>query len=147
VVEMQAAWSRPVAEVVVFSNDVASRRARPSRPWVSTTTVVGVAWVRASASRAASCRTVRTRAQVPLRDHRRNRDHTRVQGPDDSEQEPPLATGVGDVEHRVHHPPQVRRVLGSSLARGVGHRIQQRRLLVGQVTGVRHAVHGVDRPC
>ena len=39
---------------------------------------------RPSASRAASCSTVRARAQVPLRDQRRNCDHTRVQGPNDS---------------------------------------------------------------
>ncbi len=32
---MHATWSQPVAEVVVFSNDFASRRARPRRPWVS----------------------------------------------------------------------------------------------------------------
>jgi hypothetical protein len=29
---MQATWSQPVAEVVVFSNDFASRRERPRRP-------------------------------------------------------------------------------------------------------------------
>ncbi len=29
---MQATWSQPVAEVVVFSNDFAGRRARPGRP-------------------------------------------------------------------------------------------------------------------
>ena len=34
---MQATWSQPVAEVVVFSNDFASRRARPSRPWATST--------------------------------------------------------------------------------------------------------------
>jgi hypothetical protein len=34
---MQAIWSQPVAEVVVFSNDFASRRARPSRPWATST--------------------------------------------------------------------------------------------------------------
>src|SRR3954463_2595624 len=33
---MQAIWSQPVAEVV-FSNDFASRRARPSRPWATST--------------------------------------------------------------------------------------------------------------
>src|SRR5437763_12088060 len=29
--------SQPVAEVVVFSNDFARRRARPSRPWATST--------------------------------------------------------------------------------------------------------------
>jgi hypothetical protein len=29
---MQATWSQPVAEVVVFSNDFANRRDRPKRP-------------------------------------------------------------------------------------------------------------------
>jgi hypothetical protein len=48
------------------------------------TTIEGVAAVRPSASRAALCSTVSARAQVPLRDQRRNCDHTRVQGPNDS---------------------------------------------------------------
>jgi hypothetical protein len=48
------------------------------------TTIDGVASGRPSASRAAKCNTVRARAQVPLRDQRRNCDHTRVQGPNDS---------------------------------------------------------------
>ena len=48
------------------------------------TTIDGVASVRPSASRAAACSTVSARAQVPLRDQRRNCDHTRVQGPNDS---------------------------------------------------------------
>jgi hypothetical protein len=37
VVAMQAPWSRPVAEVVVFSNDLARRRERPRRPWAAST--------------------------------------------------------------------------------------------------------------
>jgi hypothetical protein len=45
---------------------------------------------------------VSARAVVPLRDQRRNCDHTRVQGPNDTR------AGVGDVEHRVHYAPQVR---------------------------------------
>ena len=32
VVAMQATWSQPVAELVVFSNDLAHRRERPRRP-------------------------------------------------------------------------------------------------------------------
>ena len=49
------------------------------------TTIEGVAAVRPSASRAALCSTVSARAQVPLRDQRRNCDHTQgVQGPKDS---------------------------------------------------------------
>jgi hypothetical protein len=39
---------------------------------------------RPSASRAAVCNTVNARAQLPLRVQRRNCDHTRVQGPNDS---------------------------------------------------------------
>jgi len=37
VVAMQATWSQPVAEVVVFSNDFARRRERPRRPWATST--------------------------------------------------------------------------------------------------------------
>jgi hypothetical protein len=48
------------------------------------TTIDGVGSTRASASRAASCSAVSARAQVPLRDQRRNCDHTRVHGPNDS---------------------------------------------------------------
>jgi hypothetical protein len=48
------------------------------------TSIDGVASARASAWRAAACSTVSARAQVPLRDQRRNCDHTRVQGPNDS---------------------------------------------------------------
>ena len=48
------------------------------------TTIDGVESARPSASRAAACRTVSARAQVPLRDQRRNCDHTRVHGPNDS---------------------------------------------------------------
>jgi hypothetical protein len=48
---MQATWSQPVAEVVVLSNDLASRRARPSRPWATSTrlldwlTVLAIRWL------------------------------------------------------------------------------------------------------
>jgi hypothetical protein len=52
--------------------------------WVSMTTIEGVSSVRPSASRAAVKNTVDARAQVPLRVQRRNCDHTRVQGPNDS---------------------------------------------------------------
>jgi hypothetical protein len=48
------------------------------------TTIEGVAAARPSATRAARCSTVSARAQVPLRDHRRNCDHTRVRGLKDS---------------------------------------------------------------
>jgi len=48
------------------------------------TTIDGVASARPSTSRVAACSTVNARAQVPLRDHRRNCDHTRVHGPNDS---------------------------------------------------------------
>ena len=48
------------------------------------TTIDGVASMRPSASRAAACSTVSARAQVPLRDQRRNCDHTLVQDPNDS---------------------------------------------------------------
>ena len=34
---MQATWSQPVAEAVVFSNDFANRRERPRRPWATST--------------------------------------------------------------------------------------------------------------
>lgn len=34
---MQATWSQPVAEVVVFSKDFARRRERPRRPWATST--------------------------------------------------------------------------------------------------------------
>jgi hypothetical protein len=34
---MQATWSQPVTEVVVFSNDLARRRDRPRRPWATST--------------------------------------------------------------------------------------------------------------
>jgi hypothetical protein len=48
------------------------------------TTIDGVAPARPPASRTAWCSTVNAPAQVPLRDQRRNWDHTRVQGPNDS---------------------------------------------------------------
>ena len=48
------------------------------------TTIDGVASTRPPASRAAAYNTVNARVQVPLRDQRRNCDHTRVQGPNDS---------------------------------------------------------------
>jgi hypothetical protein len=56
----------------------------PRARCVSMTTIDGVASARPSASRAAACSTVSARVQVPLRDQRRNCDHTRVQGPNDS---------------------------------------------------------------
>lgn len=34
---MQATWSQPPADLVVFSNDFASRRDRPRRPWATST--------------------------------------------------------------------------------------------------------------
>ncbi|MFZ2015474.1 MAG: hypothetical protein WAV00_16780 [Nocardioides sp.] len=34
-VAMQATWSQPIAELVVFSNDFATRRERPRRPWAT----------------------------------------------------------------------------------------------------------------
>jgi hypothetical protein len=37
VVAMQATWSQPVDEVVVFSNDFARRGERPRRPWAAST--------------------------------------------------------------------------------------------------------------
>lgn len=37
VVAMQATWGQLVAELVVFSNDFASRRERPRRPWATST--------------------------------------------------------------------------------------------------------------
>ena len=109
---MQATWSQPVAELEVFSNDFASRR-------VSMTTIDGVASARPSTSRTAACNAVKAAPQVPLRDQRRNCDHTRVLGPERLGEKPPLATGLRNVEHRVHHTPQVRPVLGSALARRV----------------------------
>jgi hypothetical protein len=45
------------------------------------TTIDGVASVRPTVPRAAAWSTASARAHVPLRDHRRNCDHTRVQGP------------------------------------------------------------------
>ena len=47
-------------------------------------TIEGVSSAHPSASRAAACSTVRAYVQVPLRDQRRNCDHTRVHGPNDS---------------------------------------------------------------
>src|SRR5215218_4056140 len=132
---MQATWSQPVAEVVVFSNDFASRRARPSRPWATSTRQ---AWRMGRNTGCLSFHPTR-RTSRPWR-----RPSLRAPAAVTPRS---TRTGVGDVEHRVYHPPQVRRVLGSSLARSVEHRFQQRPLLVGQVTGVRHAVHGADRPC
>src|SRR3712207_1550533 len=44
---MQATSSQPVAEAVVSSNDFARRRARPSRPWATSTRQawrMGVRW-------------------------------------------------------------------------------------------------------
>jgi len=54
----------------------------PRARCVSMTTIDGVASARPSASRAAAWSTVSARAQVPLRDHRRNCDQTRVHGAD-----------------------------------------------------------------
>ena len=48
------------------------------------TTIDGVASARPSPSQAAACSAVSARVQVPLRDQRRDCDHTRVQGPNDS---------------------------------------------------------------
>ncbi len=48
------------------------------------TSIDGDTSARPSTSRAAACSTVSARAKVPLRDHRRNCDHTRVQRPNDS---------------------------------------------------------------
>ena len=196
---MQATWSQPVAEVVVASQDFASRGARPRRPGpapvsrgrhdqrshrqpghvhghdplgtpraaVGATAVmegepavggsageVGVddhhRGCRLGAAIRLPCRLVQhgqcSRPGAVARPAAGLRPHTGP-GPERLGQKSPLAAGVGDVEHRVYHPPQVRRVFGSSLARSVDHRFQQRPLLVGQVTGVRHAVHGADRPC
>ena len=47
------------------------------------TTIEGVSSALPSSWRAAACSTVRARAQVPLRDQRRNCDQTRVHGPND----------------------------------------------------------------
>ena len=44
-------------------------------------TIDGVGSARPAASRTTAWRTVSARAQVPFWDHRRNWDHTRVQGP------------------------------------------------------------------
>ena len=56
----------------------------PRARCVSMTTIDGVASARPPASRAAAYNTVNARVQVPLRDQRRNCDHTRVHGPNDS---------------------------------------------------------------
>src|SRR6478672_2587321 len=41
---MQATWSQPVAEEEVFSNDFASRRACPRRPWATSTRARRAGW-------------------------------------------------------------------------------------------------------
>jgi hypothetical protein len=56
----------------------------------------------------------------------------------------PLAAGLGDVQHRVHHRAQVLSVLAAPLAGRVEHRPQQRPLLIAQVTWIRHAGHCDD---
>lgn len=49
------------------------------------------------------------------------------------------ATGLGELEHRVHDGPQVIGVPAASLARRVGHWLPQVPLLAGQITWIRHA--------
>jgi hypothetical protein len=48
------------------------------------TTIEGVSSTLPSSRRAAACNNVRARAQLPLRDQRRNCDQTRVHGPNDA---------------------------------------------------------------
>jgi hypothetical protein len=149
---MQATWSQPVAEAVVFSNDFARRRERPRVPWATSTRQASRIGRNTGClsshptrriSRSWCLPSVRAAAAVTPRS-RRNCDHTRVQG-ERLGQVAPLAAGVGDAQHRVHHLPEVRFVLGSALAGRVEHRFQQRPLFVGQVTGVRHVEHGADQ--
>jgi hypothetical protein len=64
--------------------------------------------------------------------------------PERLRQVPPLAAGLRDVQHRVHHRAQVLSVLASPLAGRVDHRLQQRPLLIGQIIWIRHAGHCDD---
>lgn len=78
---------------------------------------------------------VSARAQVLLRDQRRNCDHTRVHGPNDSGRYrhwQPVCIASTTL-------PEVRCVLGSALAGRVEHTVPEASLLVVQITGVRHA--------
>ncbi len=57
----------------------------------------------------------------------------------------PLASGPGDVQHRVHHGSQVICVLASTSPRRIEHRLQQVAVLVGQVTWDDMLLHGDER--
>jgi hypothetical protein len=117
----------------------------PRARWVSITTIDGVASARPSTLRAGCVQHgERSRPGAVAGPAAELRPHPRPRR-ERLGQVPPLAAGTRDVEHRVDHAAQVRCVLGSPLARRVEHRFEQRPLLVGQVTGVRHAPDGVAR--
>ena len=58
--------------------------------------------------------------------------------PELGRQEPPLATGVRGVQHRINHMSQIRAVPRATLARRRQQRAQHLPLVVGQISRIRH---------
>ena len=79
------------------------------------TTIEGAASARPSASRAAACSTVKARTQGAVAGPASALWLHPRPGPERLRKEPPLAAGVGDIEHCVNHTPEVRCVLGSRM--------------------------------
>jgi hypothetical protein len=102
------------------------------------TTIEGRGSFRPRAVRDEACSAVRTRVQVPFLDHRRNWDQTLRPGSELLGQEPPLAPGVRDVEHRIDDVAQVVSVLRSSFGGNYQQGFEELPLGVGQVTWIGH---------